>query len=53
MKVTISDKAIKDLKKSKRREERKQAGLMDNRFTTKVVKDKSKYSRKNKHKNNY
>ena len=51
MKVTITDKTIKDLERGKRRRARKDAGLMDNRFVTKVVKDKSKYSRKTKHKN--
>jgi hypothetical protein len=51
MKVIISNDKIKSLKKGQRREDRKQAGLMDGRFREKVVKDKSKYSRKKKHKN--
>ena len=52
MKVTITNETIKNLKKGHRREDRKKAGLMDARFSTKVVKDKSKYSRKKKHKTN-
>jgi hypothetical protein len=50
-KITIDNETVEKINRSKRREARKEAGLNDGRFNTQVVKNKKKYSRKNKHKN--
>jgi hypothetical protein len=52
-KITIDKETLAKIDKGNRRQARLNDGLNDNRFVTKKVKDKTKYSRKSKHKVQY
>ena len=51
--VTIDQDTINKIDKGNRRQARLNDGLNDNRFVTKSVESKKKYSRKSKHQNQY
>ena len=53
VKNKITKEDMHKIKMSAVREAQKRAGFFDGRFVSRTENDKSKYSRKRKHKNNY
>jgi hypothetical protein len=51
-KYKITKEQLNDIEASKIREDKKEGGFFDGRFMSRSEKDKTKYSRKTKHKNN-
>ena len=51
--VKVDQETINKIDKGNRRQARLNDGLNDNRFVTKSVESKKKYSRKSKHQNQY
>jgi hypothetical protein len=49
-KITIDQETLRKIKRGHARQMKKEQGAFDGRFKTRADKDKSKYSRKRKHK---